>query len=255
MQYRQLYISSKLIKKIIELLFVVLFFFNILEDFIVFFFLYCSSTYIGMEKASADCSNSARCCGGGHRKQWTNNENEYIYIYDYSMCLYLYFKALKFQWGLFRAADSKVTPDSPGLLKLRSSSLKWQDSDSRAKARNSQPFSVIWQPDSLQSQISSSASPLSIFQLLKEGKRYDLPPVEWSSHTNLRTSSLQLGLFSPVDNNMAPVSWMSLSLKSSSTRLELLDLRTEIRASQLFHVNLQLLKLERQHHYTTAKVP
>ena len=50
--------------------------------------------------------------------------------------------------------------------------------------------------------------------------------------TDLRLSSLQCGLPSPSESGFTPESCRSLLLRSSSIRLEELELRTEARASQ-----------------------
>ena len=52
------------------------------------------------------------------------------------------------------------------------------------------------------------------------------------SKTDLRVSSVQCGLPSPAESSFTPESCRSLVLRSSSLRLQELELRTEARASQ-----------------------
>ena len=52
------------------------------------------------------------------------------------------------------------------------------------------------------------------------------------SPTDLRVSSLHCGLPSPAESSFTPESCRSLVLRSSSLRLEEVELRTEARASQ-----------------------
>ena len=52
------------------------------------------------------------------------------------------------------------------------------------------------------------------------------------SKTDLRVSNVQCGLPSPAESRFTPESCRSLVLRSSSLRLEELELRTEARASQ-----------------------
>ena len=52
------------------------------------------------------------------------------------------------------------------------------------------------------------------------------------SKTDLRVFSVQCGIPSPAESSFTPESCRSLVLRSSSLRLEELELRTETRASQ-----------------------
>ena len=62
-------------------------------------------------------------------------------------------------------------------------------------------------------------------------------------NSDLRVSSSQCGLSSPADSFFTPESFRSLSLRSSSLRLEDWELRTEDRAAQLLSDRLQPLSL------------
>lgn len=59
----------------------------------------------------------------------------------------------------------------------------------------------------------------------------------------MRISSLQSVLSTPEDSSLTPESRRSLSLRSSSLRLEGWEVRTEDRASQLISESLQPLSL------------
>ena len=63
------------------------------------------------------------------------------------------------------------------------------------------------------------------------------------SPTDLRVSSVQCGLPSPAESSFTPESCRSLVLRSSSLRLEELELRTETRASQHLSDRLQQFSL------------
>jgi len=63
------------------------------------------------------------------------------------------------------------------------------------------------------------------------------------SKTDLRVSSVQCGLPSPAESSFTPESCRSLVLRSSSLRLEELELRTEARASQLLSDRWQWFSL------------
>lgn len=68
---------------------------------------------------------------------------------------------------------------------------------------------------------------------------------EWKTlNHDLRLSSLQCGLSSASDRSLTPESSRSLSLRSSSPRLEDVKLRTEDRTSQLPSDMLQTLSLK-----------
>lgn len=60
---------------------------------------------------------------------------------------------------------------------------------------------------------------------------------------DLRTSSLQCGLAIPEESSFTPESFRLLLLRSRTLRFEILDRRTDARASQLLSPNLQPLRL------------
>ena len=64
-------------------------------------------------------------------------------------------------------------------------------------------------------------------------------------NTDLSLSSLQCGLLSPAEISFTPESLRSLLLRSSSLRLDALELRTDARASQLLSDKLQPLSLKK----------
>lgn len=64
--------------------------------------------------------------------------------------------------------------------------------------------------------------------------------------TNRSTSSVRCGIFSPVASSFTPSSRRSLLLRSSSLRLEDLQLRTKDRASQPLSDRLHTLSLDTQ---------
>lgn len=71
-----------------------------------------------------------------------------IILWAPAVCPYLRVSSL--QCGSCSPLDNRSTPESPGWLWLKSSSLRWDGLDIRAEAREMQPFSVIIQPERLQ---------------------------------------------------------------------------------------------------------
>ena len=62
---------------------------------------------------------------------------------------FLYHTMSSLQFRSFHPVDNSFTPDSPGWLCRRSSSLRWKGLELRAEAREAQPLFVIKQPDNL----------------------------------------------------------------------------------------------------------
>lgn len=68
---------------------------------------------------------------------------------------------------------------------------------------------------------------------------------EWKRlNSDLRLSSVQWGVSTAADKNFTPESFRSLSLRSSSFRVEDWERRTEDRTSQLFSERLQVPSLK-----------
>lgn len=89
-----------------------------------------------------------------------NGHDVYIQLYNL-----LYLRVSSFQCGSFSPADSSFTPESPGWLKLRSSSLRLKGLDLSAEAREVQPSSVIRHPESLKTHTHTHNIFLSILSL------------------------------------------------------------------------------------------
>lgn len=66
------------------------------------------------------------------------------------------------------------------------------------------------------------------------------------TNMDLRIFNVQHGLPSPAESSFTPVSSRSLLLRSTSLRLEFLEVKTEAKASQLLHVSLQPLSLKKK---------
>lgn len=138
----------------------------------------------------------------------------------------------RLQSGLFRKPLSS-TPEPGMSLVLRSRYLRWEGLDFRAEVRRSQLVTDKLQLTNLnKEQWRSKCIYLQFHESLCHCGSVDTHCPSVEPGTDLRTSSLQFGLFSPVQSCFIPESCSSLWLRFSSLRLEGLNSRAEATTSQ-----------------------